>query len=106
MSSDPGARGRRSRRDQRILRAFRRTDPDFFLHGRRGATKHRTAVVQARRHGEPVQMSQLSFTGFGKEPETAPEAPPSAPVEVAPWYKGRVLSHSSISTYRACPQKW
>lgn len=54
-------------------------------------------------------MSQLTFNGFGKEPEAptpAPATAPVTPVEVAPWYKGRVLSHSSISTYRACPQKW
>lgn len=47
-------------------------------------------------------MSQLTFSGFAPEPE--PTGLP--PVAVAPWYKGRVLSHSSISTYRACPQKW
>lgn len=47
-------------------------------------------------------MSQLTFDGFGAKPEkTAP-----AGVEVAEWYKGRVLSHSSIKTYRDCPQKW
>lgn len=51
-------------------------------------------------------MTQLSFTGFGKEPEPTPPAAPTVPVDVAPWYKGRVLSHSSISTYRACPLKW
>lgn len=46
-------------------------------------------------------MSQLTFDGFidnapVPEPEKAPES----------WYKGRVLSHSSISLYRSCPQKW
>lgn len=53
-------------------------------------------------------MSQLSFTGFGAEAEPAAETPATkvAPIEVAPWYKGRTLSHSSISTYRACPLKW
>ena len=58
-------------------------------------------------------MSQLTFHGFGTEPGATPlnqpkasPAAPVSPVEVASWYKGRVLSHSSISTYRACPQKW
>jgi RecB family exonuclease len=58
-------------------------------------------------------MSQLTFSGFGNEPEAAAGVPggqagpiPVSPVEIASWYKGRVLSHSSISTYRACPQKW
>jgi RecB family exonuclease len=35
--------------------------------------------------------------------------PAKATEEVArveSWYKGRVLSHSSISMYRACPQRW
>lgn len=52
-------------------------------------------------------MSQLTFDGF------VPEGPAiGPPVEIpvvgtrADWYKGRVLSHSSVSLYRACPQKW
>ncbi|MBV9080733.1 MAG: PD-(D/E)XK nuclease family protein [Elusimicrobia bacterium] len=49
-------------------------------------------------------MSQLSFDGF--EINAAPAAPIAPTVEPASWYKGRVLSHSSISTYRSCPQKW
>jgi RecB family exonuclease len=55
-------------------------------------------------------MSQMTFDGFTDE-----NAPPSVPAvekaaDEAPradtWYKGRVLSHSSISMYRACPQRW
>lgn len=42
-------------------------------------------------------MSQLTFEGFTpKSEENAPES----------WYKGRVLSHSSIGMYRQCPQRW
>lgn len=48
-------------------------------------------------------MSQLSFTGFGPPPEETTAVPP---IEVAEWYKGRPLSHSSVSTYRSCPLKW
>ncbi len=45
-------------------------------------------------------MSQLTFEGFtGGKPEPTPLVPAS-------WYKGRTLSHSSISLYRSCPQKW
>lgn len=44
---------------------------------------------------------QLSFDGFVEEtlPETVLEGK-------APWYTGRTLSHSSISLYRTCPQRW
>ncbi len=51
-------------------------------------------------------MSQLTFDqSFGSP---APIKNPAAnPVEKKPsWYKGRVLSHSSISMYQTCPQKW
>jgi len=49
-------------------------------------------------------MSQLSFDGFGVAPERVKQEKPE--VVVAEWYKGRVLSHSSIKMYRDCPQKW
>lgn len=42
-------------------------------------------------------MTQLSFDGFSSS--SSPELEPS-------WYQGRVLSHSSISLYQTCPQKW
>ncbi len=45
----------------------------------------------------------MTFDGFAPPP---PEKPEPIPVEVAPWYKGRVLSHSSVKMYRDCPQKW
>lgn len=46
-------------------------------------------------------MSQLTFEGFSGE---APIPSPAESKAVKP--AGRVLSHSSISMYRACPQKW
>jgi len=42
-------------------------------------------------------MSQLTFGDAFKEKKK---------VENTSWYNGRVLSHSSISTYQQCPQKW
>lgn len=46
-------------------------------------------------------MPQLTFDEF-KEPQSlAPDAS-----REAAWYKGRTLSHSSVSTYQQCPQKW
>jgi RecB family exonuclease len=48
-------------------------------------------------------MSQLSFDGFNPTTDNKPLSPePAAPS----WYKGRTLSHSSISLYQTCPQKW
>jgi len=51
-------------------------------------------------------MSQLTFDGFTEEAdrEVAPAVP--TPPRAETWYKGRVLSHSSISLYKTCPQKW
>src|ERR1700741_1127989 len=50
-------------------------------------------------------MTQLTFDEF-----TESEAPKPLEVRTAKeqpsWYKGRVLSHSSITLYRTCPQKW
>ncbi len=51
-------------------------------------------------------MSQLTFGEiFGDTPAPTPAIEPKAPV-VDSWYKGRTLSHSSISLYKTCPQKW
>ena len=42
-------------------------------------------------------MSQLTFgKGFSGEKKESEDS----------WYKGRPLSHSSVSTYQQCPQKW
>ncbi|OVE78232.1 hypothetical protein BVX98_00750, partial [bacterium F11] len=42
-------------------------------------------------------MSQLTFgESFSKEKSDKEDS----------WYKGRTLSHSSISLYQQCPQKW
>jgi RecB family exonuclease len=50
-------------------------------------------------------MSQMTFEGFmEEEPASAKNAAPAGKPES--WYKGRTLSHSSISLYRSCPQKW
>src|SRR6188472_2873894 len=53
-------------------------------------------------------MSQMTLEGFMEEnqPASAPEAPRAEPVRPETWYKGRVLSHSSIAMYRTCPQRW
>jgi len=52
-------------------------------------------------------MSQLTF---GDEFKTSSPCEPSkAKMEQSKtesWYKGRVLSHSSVTTYQQCPQKW
>lgn len=49
-------------------------------------------------------MSQLSFDGFSSD---ASKVDAVASIEIKPsWYKGRVLSHSSINLYQTCPQKW
>ncbi len=47
-------------------------------------------------------MSQLTFDGSleGQAPTVH-----SSPMKES-WYQGRTLSHSSISLYRTCPQKW
>src|SRR4051794_30804398 len=51
-------------------------------------------------------MSQLTFGEAFADP-TLPKAAKAPPKErQETWYKGRVLSHSSISTYQTCPQKW
>lgn len=42
-------------------------------------------------------MTQLTFDGFIEEP---------AKDKAESWYKGRTLSHSSISLYKSCPAKW
>jgi putative RecB family exonuclease len=50
-------------------------------------------------------VSQLTFGEiFGDKPAAVPPTP--QPPVVESWYKGRVLSHSSISLYKTCPQKW
>jgi putative RecB family exonuclease len=48
----------------------------------------------------------MTFEGFNEEvtPSIAPAVTETVRAET--WYKGRVLSHSSISMYRACPQRW
>ncbi len=56
-------------------------------------------------------MSQLTFDGFigGAPSKTAAAVPGGRSVDEitnGSWYKGRVLSHSSIGMYRACPQRW
>ncbi len=54
-------------------------------------------------------MSQMMLDGFMDE-NTPTAAAVEKSAEDAPraetWYKGRVLSHSSISMYRTCPQRW
>lgn len=47
-------------------------------------------------------MSQLTFDQMGEAPKPEEKETPRKET----WYKGRVLSHSSISVYQACPQKW
>jgi len=51
-------------------------------------------------------MTQLTFDGPfpGGDPLAVEEIPPVPKKES--WYKGRALSHSSISSYQVCPQKW
>lgn len=51
-------------------------------------------------------MSQLTFDAIGDGDEQ--EIPKALKAEGIgnSWYKGRVLSHSSISLYRQCAQKW
>ncbi|MFN0117686.1 MAG: RecB family exonuclease [Elusimicrobiota bacterium] len=49
-------------------------------------------------------MSQLSFDGFGAEEKKVSPAPVAPKIES--WYKGRALSHSSMSMYKTCPQRW
>jgi len=53
-------------------------------------------------------MSQMTLDGFMDESKPAlPETPAKVETSRAEtWYKGRVLSHSSISMYRTCPQRW
>ena len=53
-------------------------------------------------------MNQLSFDGFPRPVTEAPllVVPTTAPTRKDSWYKGRVLSHSSIVLYRTCPQRW
>lgn len=56
-------------------------------------------------------MSQLTFDEVFNEENPAKAAEPAAsPSSTSPkkdsWYKGRVLSHSSVSLYQQCPQKW
>ncbi|MCB4756431.1 MAG: PD-(D/E)XK nuclease family protein [Elusimicrobia bacterium] len=56
-------------------------------------------------------MNQLTFEGRvepvkGEPGSGAPAASSSEPPKKDSWYKGRILSHSSVSTYRACPQRW
>ena len=48
---------------------------------------------------------QLTFDGIAPVVPPAPVEVPSVPRKET-WYKGRVLSHSSIMLYRTCPQKW
>ena len=52
-------------------------------------------------------MSQLFLDGFsGDSAEVKkPLGASSVPLEKS-WYQGRILSHSSISLYQSCPQKW
>src|SRR6185295_39282 len=51
-------------------------------------------------------MSQLTFDVFGGA--SMPDEHVSIVTDQKPaeWYKGRALSHSSMSTYLTCPQKW
>lgn len=51
-------------------------------------------------------MSQLTFDAIGDSSESAPKALAQEEGLEGSWYKGRVLSHSSISTYRQCAQRW
>lgn len=57
-------------------------------------------------------MSQLTFGEFfSNADESVSKETKKNPTAVQPekkesWYKGRVLSHSSINLYQACPQKW
>jgi RecB family exonuclease len=62
-------------------------------------------------------MSQLTFDDFldgsaSAKTSADKSATPKSINAVSPdakkesWYKGRVLSHSSISLYKQCPQKW
>lgn len=48
-------------------------------------------------------MSQLSLDGFAEEKPSDPEVTVD---QKSSWYKGRVLSHSSVNLYQTCPQKW
>src|SRR5258706_5081422 len=51
-------------------------------------------------------MSQLTFDGAFSEKTSSPPEKISPPEKKPSWYKGRVLSHSSVSLYQTCPQKW
>ncbi len=52
-------------------------------------------------------MTQLTFDGAvndGANPKSLSDVTPENTSNS--WYKGRVLSHSSVGLYRTCPQKW
>jgi RecB family exonuclease len=53
-------------------------------------------------------VSQLTFDVLGEGGGDELEAPKSLKSEdiERTWYKGRVLSHSSMYLYKQCPQKW
>ena len=52
-------------------------------------------------------MTQMTLDGFMDENAPANAEPAKAETpRPETWYKGRVLSHSSISMYRTCPQRW
>ncbi len=51
-------------------------------------------------------MSQLTFGElFGEPGKPEPVKALAVPVKES-WYTGRTLSHSSVSLYKTCPQKW
>jgi len=52
-------------------------------------------------------MSQLTFDGTIDDKGSLKNSPKiEEPIEKESWYKGRVLSYSSVNTYDTCPQKW
>lgn len=53
-------------------------------------------------------MSQMTFDGFVEPPyaEASGGKPEKTPPRAETWYKGRVLSHSSVNLYKTCPQRW
>lgn len=50
-------------------------------------------------------MSQMTFGEIFGDAETPVSDKPAEKASDS-WYKGRTLSHSSISLYKTCPQKW
>jgi len=49
-------------------------------------------------------MNQMTFDGYIDGVKASDEGKGVRPAES--WYKGRVLSHSSVQLYRGCPQRW